>query len=152
MYEWQAGPIEVRTWLELLDRAECDRLLETQHVGRLAIVINGQPLIFPVNYAMLDGAVVFRTARGTKLFGAAGHSVAFEIDGTDPITTRGGACSSSAKPRNAALRPMRSGCSRGAMHPRITSFVSVRTPSLAGAYLRTPEGTHHDPQCSRTRV
>jgi hypothetical protein len=85
MYEWQAGPIEVRTWLELLDRVECDRLLETQHVGRLAIVINGQPLIFPVNYAMLDGAVVFRTARGTKLFGAVGHSVAFEIDGTDPI-------------------------------------------------------------------
>jgi nitroimidazol reductase NimA-like FMN-containing flavoprotein (pyridoxamine 5'-phosphate oxidase superfamily) len=85
MYEWQAGPIEVRTWLELLDRAECDRLLGTQHVGRLAIVINGQPLIFPVNYAMLDGAVVFRTARGTKLFGAVGHPVAFEIDGTDPI-------------------------------------------------------------------
>jgi nitroimidazol reductase NimA-like FMN-containing flavoprotein (pyridoxamine 5'-phosphate oxidase superfamily) len=75
--------LEVRTQLAVLDRVECDSLLARHHIGRLAIVVGGQPLVFPVNYVMCDGAIVFRTARGTKLFGAIDHPVAFEIDGTD---------------------------------------------------------------------
>jgi nitroimidazol reductase NimA-like FMN-containing flavoprotein (pyridoxamine 5'-phosphate oxidase superfamily) len=75
--------LEVRTQLEVLEREECDQLLAHHHIGRLAIVVGGQPLVFPVNYALCDGAIVFRTARGTKLFGAVGHPVAFEIDGVD---------------------------------------------------------------------
>ena len=74
---------EPRTRLEVLDRSECTALLARHHVGRLAIAIGTQPLVFPVNYAMFDGAIVFRTGRGTKLFGAVGNHVAFEIDGTD---------------------------------------------------------------------
>jgi hypothetical protein len=83
------GPIEARTRLEILDREECDQLLADHHIGRVAIVVGGQPLVFPVNYVMHDGAVIFRTARGTKLFGAVGHPVAFEIDGSDAIYHEG---------------------------------------------------------------
>jgi hypothetical protein len=75
---------ERRTHLEVLDREECLELLRHAHVGRLAIVVDARPVIFPVNYAMDGANVVFRTAPGTKLHGMRGHSVAFEIDGTDP--------------------------------------------------------------------
>lgn len=81
--------VEARTHLEILEREECDRLLDNQHIGRIAIVVGGQPLVFPVNYVMHDGAVVFRTGRGTKLFGAVGHPVAFEIDAADAMYHEG---------------------------------------------------------------
>jgi uncharacterized protein len=84
-----AGHVEARTRLEILEREECDRLLGEHHIGRIAVVVGGQPLVFPVNYVMHDGAIVFRTARGTKLFGAVGHPVAFEIDGADAMYHEG---------------------------------------------------------------
>lgn len=55
-------------------------------VGRLAVTIEGQPEIFPVNYVIDHGSVVFRTARGTKLAGCDGRLVAFEIDEYDEAT------------------------------------------------------------------
>lgn len=75
-------PPEVTTEL---DDAECWRLLEGAEVGRLAVDIAGHPDIFPVNFVVDDGAIVFRTAPGTKLAGAvlSGY-VAFEIDGWEP--------------------------------------------------------------------
>ncbi len=62
---------------------ECLKLLEAHYVGRIAVVVDGQPLIFPVNYAMSGTHVVFRSDPGTKLSGAVEHPVAFEIDGVD---------------------------------------------------------------------
>jgi nitroimidazol reductase NimA-like FMN-containing flavoprotein (pyridoxamine 5'-phosphate oxidase superfamily) len=55
-------------------------------VGRLAVVIDDAPDIFPINYVVDRGSVVFRTADGTKLAGSVGHSVAFEVDGYDADT------------------------------------------------------------------
>ena len=47
--------------------------------------ITDHPDIFPINYVVDRGTVVFRTAEGTKLAGALlGRGVAFEIDGYDP--------------------------------------------------------------------
>jgi hypothetical protein len=64
---------------------ECWALLRSAEVGRLAIAVMNQPDIFPVNYVVDHGAVVFRTAEGTKLAGAVlGRSVAFEVDGYEP--------------------------------------------------------------------
>jgi nitroimidazol reductase NimA-like FMN-containing flavoprotein (pyridoxamine 5'-phosphate oxidase superfamily) len=53
-------------------------------VGRLAVVVDGRPEVYPVNYAVDHGTVVFRTAAGTKLAAAmeSGY-VAFEADGLD---------------------------------------------------------------------
>lgn len=49
--------------------------------GRLALVVAGQPEIFPINYTVSDARVVFRTAEGTKLIGVVIDSrVAFEVD------------------------------------------------------------------------
>lgn len=75
--------------LENLSEAECLRRLAVHDFGRLAIVVDGQPVIFPVNYAMLDRVIAIRTAPGTKLTYAPGEQVAFEIDGTDPPSGTG---------------------------------------------------------------
>ena len=53
--------------------------------GRLAVAVDGQPLIFPVNYAVCHRVVTFRTARGTKLTFAPSSRVAFEIDEYDAL-------------------------------------------------------------------
>ena len=58
-------------------------LLRQARVGRLALIVDGHPDIFPVNHLVDHGTVVFRTAAGAKLAGAVGHTVAFEVDGFD---------------------------------------------------------------------
>jgi nitroimidazol reductase NimA-like FMN-containing flavoprotein (pyridoxamine 5'-phosphate oxidase superfamily) len=75
--------VDVRTGLEELDREECLRLLEHQPLGRLAVVVAGQPLIFPVNFAVDGNSVVLRTDHGSKLYGARHGRAAFECDGID---------------------------------------------------------------------
>src|SRR5258705_13489694 len=75
--------IDRRTGLEILDRDECVALLERSSLGRIAVVIDGRPLIFPVNFALDGEAIVLRTDEGTKLFAARNGPVAFECDGTD---------------------------------------------------------------------
>ena len=52
--------------------------------GRLALTVGGEPEIFPINYAVQDGTLVFRTAQGTKLAALTVNDVvAMEIDGFD---------------------------------------------------------------------
>jgi nitroimidazol reductase NimA-like FMN-containing flavoprotein (pyridoxamine 5'-phosphate oxidase superfamily) len=64
-----------------LDPSTCWALMRTQVVGRLGVAIANRPDVFPVNYVVDDGTVVFRTAEGTKLAAALlGVAVAFEVD------------------------------------------------------------------------
>ena len=77
--------IEGRTGLEVMPLVGCERHLRTETIGRVAVIVDDHPEIFPVNYAVDDGgAIFFRTDRGTKLDAVAGStSIAFEIDGID---------------------------------------------------------------------
>jgi uncharacterized protein len=62
----------------------CWSLLRSTDIGRLALVASGRPEIFPVNFVVDHGTVVFRTAEGTKLAAVTiNHEVAFEVDGVD---------------------------------------------------------------------
>lgn len=61
-------------------------MLRTGSVARLAVVLDGHPEIFPVNYAVDSGTVVFRTAGGSKLDGALQGPVALEVDNAAPGT------------------------------------------------------------------
>ena len=74
---------------EELSPPDCLALLEANHIGRIAVVVDDRPIVFPVNYAMAGDEVVFRTNAGTKLAGAALGHVAFEIDGADEATREG---------------------------------------------------------------
>jgi uncharacterized protein len=80
---------ETGTNLEEIPEDECLQLLERHDLGRIAVVVDGKPLIFPVNYALSHRVVTFRTAHGTKLANAPGSSIAFEIDEYDPSTRVG---------------------------------------------------------------
>lgn len=77
--------IDPRTRLQVLDRAECFALLARCSLGRIAVVADDQPLVFPVNFALHNHTIVFRTDVGTKLRGALRGLVAFECDGVDPV-------------------------------------------------------------------
>lgn len=67
-----------------LDRSTCEQLLASRAVGRLAVVVEGQPHVVPVNYATPGGGVVvFRTDAGTILTEASLRRVAFEVDEID---------------------------------------------------------------------
>ncbi|MEZ5169287.1 MAG: pyridoxamine 5'-phosphate oxidase family protein [Acidimicrobiia bacterium] len=76
--------------LEGLTRAECLEFLGQSTLGRVAVTIGAVPAVLPVNYAMLDGDVVFRSAPGTKLSAAVlGTVVAFEVDEAECVDHSG---------------------------------------------------------------
>lgn len=73
-------PSEAEGVLRLSEEDSWD-FLRSQEVGRLAVSIAGVPDIFPVNFAVHAGTILFRTAHGTKLAElAVNQYVAFEAD------------------------------------------------------------------------
>jgi nitroimidazol reductase NimA-like FMN-containing flavoprotein (pyridoxamine 5'-phosphate oxidase superfamily) len=83
---------DVHAMMQELPREECVELLASHHFGRLAVVMNGSPVIRPVNYAFdrPTQSVIFRTGRGSKfqaLLNAAEAS--FEIDGINETARTG---------------------------------------------------------------
>ncbi len=76
--------------LEELDVDTCLGLLSRRHFGRVALTDEHGPVILPVNYTVDRGAVVFRTAEGTKLDAAVRvEPVAFEVDEVDETARSG---------------------------------------------------------------
>jgi uncharacterized protein len=70
--------------LEILSPEQCHDLLRRNDVGRVAVTVAALPAIFPVNYAVVDSDIVFRTGEGTKLRAAVERAVvAFQIDHFD---------------------------------------------------------------------
>lgn len=67
-----------------LSEDACWARLRTGEVARLAVIVEGHPEIFPINYVVDRGSLVFRTAEGTKVHAALSTSgVALEVDGVD---------------------------------------------------------------------
>jgi nitroimidazol reductase NimA-like FMN-containing flavoprotein (pyridoxamine 5'-phosphate oxidase superfamily) len=75
--------------LEEISEEECLEILDRHSLGRIAVVTDWQPQIFPVNYAMRGRIIAFRTGSGTKLSHAPGSKVCFEIDEYDPLAGAG---------------------------------------------------------------
>lgn len=68
----------------ILSDTECWRLLADAQLGRLVTTVDGEPSIFPVNFAVHGRTVLFRTALGTKLVSAViNDRVLFEVDHHD---------------------------------------------------------------------
>lgn len=78
-----------RTGIEVVDGDECLRLLRGRAVGRLGIVVGGEPLILPVNYAVLGETIVFRSAPGSKLDMGPRAPACFEVDEFDQSMSAG---------------------------------------------------------------
>ncbi len=82
--------------LEQLDEATCLRLISPGGIGRLAYTGRYGLTVFPVNYKVHDGTIVFRTAQdsptGEDLQTGIAHAeyqVAFEVDDIDPAAREG---------------------------------------------------------------
>lgn len=77
--------------LEVIFRDECFDLLRARDYGRLGVVEGGQPIVLPINYAVDDERIVFRTGGGAGKFDALvrGSLAALEIDEIDPTTHAG---------------------------------------------------------------
>jgi nitroimidazol reductase NimA-like FMN-containing flavoprotein (pyridoxamine 5'-phosphate oxidase superfamily) len=62
----------------------CWMLLRSAEVARLAVCVDAQPDIFPVNFVVDHATIVLRTAEGSKFSAAVTNAVvAFEVDGHD---------------------------------------------------------------------
>lgn len=76
--------------LEILEDEVCRALLATRSVGRLGLSTEGAPMIFPVNYRIVNDAVVFATGPGMKLHAAEmKRYVAFQVDDFDEMACTG---------------------------------------------------------------
>jgi nitroimidazol reductase NimA-like FMN-containing flavoprotein (pyridoxamine 5'-phosphate oxidase superfamily) len=70
-----------RSNTKVLRPEECLALLRKTSVGRLAFVVDGWPVVLPINYVVDGQDVVFRTDPGTKLSAIrCAPQVALEID------------------------------------------------------------------------
>jgi nitroimidazol reductase NimA-like FMN-containing flavoprotein (pyridoxamine 5'-phosphate oxidase superfamily) len=79
-----------RQVFEELDREDCLELLRAELVGHVALTSRALPVVLPVNFAVLDGDIVWRSAQGTKLNEtSADLVVAFEADHYEPDHTQG---------------------------------------------------------------
>lgn len=70
-----------------LDRAESFRLLAGVPVGRLIFTSNALPVVRPVNFTLVDGLIVLRTATAIVARKVHDMIVAFEADDLDPATS-----------------------------------------------------------------
>jgi nitroimidazol reductase NimA-like FMN-containing flavoprotein (pyridoxamine 5'-phosphate oxidase superfamily) len=147
------GPAGQVGWQELT-KSECFELLSGERLGRVAVVDDQGPIVFPVNFVLDRHMVVFRTDEGTKLDAVArGSRVAFEIDGTDEaartgwsVLVRGEATEVTDPAELARLRKRRlSPWAPGAK----SRYVRILPAKLAGRRIWAPGGPlprGHEPQ------
>jgi nitroimidazol reductase NimA-like FMN-containing flavoprotein (pyridoxamine 5'-phosphate oxidase superfamily) len=82
--------------LEELDEQECRRLVGLGEVGRIAYVGRHDLTVLPVNYRLVGGDILFRTAQDSQTgedlrtgIEHAEYKVAFEVDHFDEATREG---------------------------------------------------------------
>ena len=135
--------------LTSLTREECLQLLRGAVVGRIGYVADGMATIIPVNFALMDGDIVFCTAKGSKLSWLSIRGrVAFEADESSPpdhegwsVLVRGVAQEVTHPDELAVLRggPLRSWVSAPNEH-----WVRIRIEAISGRAL------HSAPAIDRT--
>ena len=132
--------IDGRQGLEQIPMLGCMRHLRTETIGRVAVMVDGHPEIFPVNYAVDEqGDIFFRTDRGSKLDAiATAPTVAFEIDGIDEENQLGwsvlavgparwlGSPQELARARTLALQPWATGEKANVVRLRATKVTGRR--------------------------
>ena len=69
--------------------AECHQLIAAGGIGRVAFGTTTGPVVLPVNFAVMAGTVVIRTAQGSLVEGHADQQVAFEVDHLDEALSQG---------------------------------------------------------------
>jgi nitroimidazol reductase NimA-like FMN-containing flavoprotein (pyridoxamine 5'-phosphate oxidase superfamily) len=82
--------IDGRTWLEHLTPNECWELLAASPVGRIGVLNDSAPEIYPLNHVVDRQTIVFRTDPGSKLRGLLrSPAVCYQVDGIDATDATG---------------------------------------------------------------
>lgn len=75
-----------RNGLEVLDRVECIRRLQSVPIARIGLSMQALPVILPVNFVIDGDEIIIRTNVGAKVEAAlTGNVVALEVDDYDTI-------------------------------------------------------------------
>ncbi|MDX6230120.1 MAG: hypothetical protein QOI76_3510 [Frankiales bacterium] len=87
----EASTTRVAHVVSRLPRADCLLLLGSVPVGRVAFVVNGPPLVLPVNFTLIGNNIVIRTAAMSPLaeLARAHRLVSFEVDEIDESSRLG---------------------------------------------------------------
>lgn len=109
----------------------------------MVVNVDGVPVALPVNFALLDDDIVFRSSPGTKLSAAVeGAVVGFEVDRIDPVFESGWSVliqgpSSVMTDDEELLRARRLHLRAWAPGER-THFVRIRSESVSGRRFLSP--------------
>jgi hypothetical protein len=139
-----ADPSDRHRQLDDIGEVECFDLLQTQDLGRLAIVRDGRPEIFPVNYAISDRIIAIRTRLGVKLTYASLAHVAFEVENIDPDTREGWVVEvrGFAEDITDAANPWAESARDSVGHPWVMGphehYISITHSQVSGRRLRRP--------------
>src|SRR5438046_10742548 len=79
-------------WLESLSQEQCLGLLRQGTIGRIAFVVDGDPIILPVNYRLVEptsGPLLAVRTRPGNVIEQGATNVAFEIDSIDLVHHQG---------------------------------------------------------------
>ncbi|MEV8099896.1 pyridoxamine 5'-phosphate oxidase family protein [Kitasatospora sp. NPDC085879] len=83
------GEAAAQPLVEQLAPAECWAKLASGGIGRVVLSTADGPVALPVNFRVLDGSVVYRTAEGSSVCPEAGAPLAFEADRVDEALSSG---------------------------------------------------------------
>ena len=143
-------PAATRPVLESLNEVECLRLISPGGIGRLAFTGRYGLTVFPVNYVLHDGSIVFRTSEDSPTdedlrtgIAHAEYEVAFEIDHIDQVgqlgwsvLVQGSAHHMSSEAERAVVRE--SGVEPWAAGPR-EHAIRITPTRVTGRRLRRPD-------------
>ncbi len=135
--------------LTTLTREECLELLRGAVVGRIGYVTDGMAIIIPVNFALLDGDIVFCTAKGSKLsWLSLRERVTFEADESRPADHEGWSVLIQGVAREVTHPEELAVLRRGPLHSWLRSphehWVRIRIEAMSGRAL------HRAPATDRT--
>ena len=133
--------------LEELTEAESMHLIEQAEIGRIGFSGRYGPTVVPVNYKIVDGAVVFRTAVGSPLgedlrtgIAHAEYKVAFEIDMLDPVDRTGWSVLIQGAAHHLDDEQERAVVERAAIEPwaggERDQFVQIKPTAISGRRIR----------------
>jgi nitroimidazol reductase NimA-like FMN-containing flavoprotein (pyridoxamine 5'-phosphate oxidase superfamily) len=126
--------------LRELSRDECLELLQYHaYVGRIGFLLDGRPMVLPVNYLADADSVTFSTADGSLLSSLSGSEVAFEVDDSRPLEHSGwsvlvrGVARTVVDPDD--LETLRRGPLRSWAAPRPARWLRIPIETLSGRRL-----------------
>lgn len=139
------------SYVEVLLRAECLRLLPTVPVGWIAYCHASRPQLVPVNFIIHQDEVVARTSYGSKL-AAAAHEVvmSFGVGDTDPSARTGWSVTVTGRARligdvddlaSLDLAPLQSWAPG-----KKEFFIGIPIEEISGRRIRTSQGSRQPPR------